>query len=242
MWKALKPILIITIFVVGIVGTRFYFLWRERNAPSTMQGPPRAERRLTADDVVQPRKMYMNTLADAKALAGTTVWVQAGFTLDYYPYATHHVDFAHPAGVLPGVTPLAVKEVVEQKTPANLATRIPQGNKQVFVVFTMPNDEKTYATAIGYVQGSDEKYYCDDIFYYDDPHKMYSFWGAEVWQAVDQHIAKPGMNELQTAMSLGMIQQSDASTIGDRTVHYDVGGKKWTVTFQNDKATSVQQQ
>ncbi|MFT4112947.1 hypothetical protein [Silvibacterium sp.] len=246
MWKVLKPLIIITIFVVGIVGTRFYFLWRERNAPAVVQHQA-MERRVTADDVVQPKKMYMNTLADAKALAGKPVWVQAGYTLDYYPYAGHRVDFAHHAGVLPGVTELSVKDVITQKTPENVASRLPHGDKQVFAVFTLPNDEKTYATAIGYIKGpdahpSDEKYYCDDIFYYEDPHQLYKFWDASVWQAVDQHIAKPGMNELQTSMSLGMIQQSDASTMGDRTVRYDADGKKWAVTFVNDKATNVQQQ
>jgi hypothetical protein len=228
----------VTLVLLIIFGIRFYFLWRERHDQGNVP-PPRVERKLTADDVVLPRKLYIDDLTSAKALDGKTVWIQSGFTLDYYPYAAHHVEFAHKAGVLPSVEALQVGDIVTEKAPANLATRIPLGDKQVFAVFKLPNDSKEYATAIGYIQGSDSKYYCDDIFYYDDPHAMYKFWPADVWRAVDQHKPIPGMNELQTAMALGMIQQSESSDIGNRTVDYDAGGKKWAVTFQNDKATTV---
>lgn len=235
-WQAIG---LVTLLVLAIAGIRIYFIWRERNAPDVNTKPQVAERKLSADDVVLPRKLYIDDLKSAKALDGKTVWVQSGFTLDYYPYAAHHVEFAHPAGVLPSVEPLQIEDIITEKAPANLATRVPLGDKQVFAVFKEPDDAKEYATAIGYIQGDDSKYYCDDIFYYDDPHVMYKFWPADVWQTIDQHKAKAGMSELQTAMSLGMIQQSESSDIGNRTVDYDAGDKKWAVTFQNDKATTV---
>jgi hypothetical protein len=105
----------------------------------------------------------------------------------------------------------------------------------------MPNDTKTYATGIGYIQGTDSKFYCDDILYYDDPHQMYKHWPANIWQAIDQHQPKIGMNELQAAMALGVMQQSGSSNYGNRIVDYNAGGKKWSVTFENNKATSVKQ-
>ena len=237
--KSWQKIGAVTLVVLLAFGIRVYFIWRERNAPMVNTKPQVAERKLTADDVVLPRKLYIDDLKSAKALDNKTVWVQSGFTLDYYPYAGHRVEFAHSAGVLPSVDPLQIQDIITEKAPANLATRVPLGDKQVFAIFKLPNDSKEYATAIGYIQGDDSKYYCDDIFYYDDPHVMYKFWPADVWQAVDQHKPKPGMNELQTAMALGMIQQSESSDIGNRTVNYDAGGKKWAVTFQNDKATTV---
>jgi hypothetical protein len=240
--KSWQKIGAVTLVLLAVFGLRIYFIWRERNAPMVNTKPQVAERKLTADDVVLPRKLYIDDLNSAKALVGKTVWVQSGFALDYYPYAGHRVEFAHSAGVLPSVEALQISDIITEKAPANLATRIPLGDKQVFAVFKMPNDNKDYATAIGYIQGGDSKYYCDDIFYYDDPHQMYKFWPADVWQAIDQHQPKPGMNELQTAMALGMIQQSESSDIGNRTVDYDAGGKKWTVTFQNDKATTVKAQ
>jgi hypothetical protein len=205
------------------------------------QQPKVAERQLTQDDVVQVRHLYIDDLKSANALDGKTVWVESGYSLDYYPYSEHHVDFAHKVGALPSVEPLAIQDIITEKAPANLATRMPLGDKQVFAAFKLPNDPKDYATAIGFIKDGDSTYYCDQIFYYDDPHQMYNFWGPKVWAAIDQHTPITGMNELQTAMALGMIQQSESSDIGNRTVDYDAGGKKWSVTFENDKATSIKQ-
>jgi hypothetical protein len=237
--KAWQKVSIATLLVIAIFGVRLYFLWKERNAPIVQKAQP-AQRLLTDDDVVQPRKLLIDDVKSAKALIGKTVWVQAGFELDYFPYLGHNVNFAHKAGLLPSIQALSIKDIVLIKAPTSLASRIPHGDKQVYAVFTMQGDEKEYATAIGYIQGSDSTYYCDDIFYYDDPHQMYKHWPAEVWQAVDQHQAKPGMNELQVAMALGVIQDSDSSNYGNRTVHYNVDGKQWSVSFEHNKATHVE--
>jgi hypothetical protein len=143
--------------------------------------------------------------------------------------------------MLPSVQPLEIQDIVTEKVPEDLATRVPKGDKQVFAVFKIPDHPGEYATAIGFIKGSDSTFYCDQIFYYDDPHQMYSYWGPKVWAAIDQHQPIPGMNELQTAMALGVVQQSESSDIGNRTVDYDAGGKKWSVSFQHDKATAIKQ-
>ncbi|TCK71924.1 hypothetical protein [Acidipila rosea] len=239
--KSWQKIAVVTLIALAALGVRVFFIWRERNAPA-VQKPQPQERQLTADEMVIPRKLFIDDLKSAKALDGKTVWVQAGYELEYFPYAAHRVNFAKSQGMLPGMQALEIKDMVPEAVPAKIEDRIPKGDKQIFAVFTMPGDKKEYATAIGYEQGTDSKYYADDIFYYDDPHTMYKHWPADVWQTVDQHQAKVGMNELQTAAALGVIQQSDSSNVGNRTVHYDAGGKKWSVTFQNDKATSVKQE
>ena len=236
--KSWQAIGLLTLVVLLIAGGRLLYVFHERNQPA-VQAPQAPQRRLTEDDVVQPRKMYIASLKEAKDLAGKTVWVQAGYALDYYPYAAGRVEFSHPAGVLPAVQQLAIQKVITEKAPANLAARIPIGDKQVFAIFKMAGDPKDYATAIGTIKGTDETYYCDDIFYYDDPHQLYKHWPADVWQAVDQHHPKPGMNELQVAMALGTMQQSESSDYGNRTVTYDAGGKKWAVSFVKNKATTV---
>jgi hypothetical protein len=238
LWQKLVLFLVLPVLILGV---GILIIQHQRNTPVVEKAQPQ-ERPLTSDEIVQPRKLYIDDLKSAKDLIGKTIWVQAGYELDYFPYAAHRVDFAHKTGVLPAAEPLAVQEIVTEKAPAKMPTRVPLGDKQVFAVFKLPNDAKTYAVAIGYIQGSDSKYYCDDIFYYDDPHVMYKHWPADVWQAVDQHQVKPGMNELQTAMSLGVMQQSDSSDLGNRTVTYDAGGKKWSVTFLQDKATDIKQQ
>lgn len=238
--KTWQKVGIITLIFLVALGIRIYVTYRERHEPLP-QHPAVAEYKLTQDDTVIPRKMYIDSLASARALDGKTVWVQSGYSLDYYPYADHQVEFTHPEGELPSVQALQVQDITTEKVPAHLATRVPHGDKQIFAVFKMPNDSKEYATAIGFIQGTDSTYYCDQIFYYDDPHQMYNYWGPKVWAAIDQHQPILGMNELQTAMALGMIQQSQSSDIGNRTVDYDAGGKKWSVSFRNDKATAVKQ-
>ncbi|HEX4038750.1 MAG TPA: hypothetical protein VHX37_11890 [Acidobacteriaceae bacterium] len=236
-WQKLALIFVPALLIFGIG------VWRinvARNRPAV--APPHTqERQLTEDQMVVPRKLFIDSLDSARALVGKPVWMQAGYELDYYPYAGHRVDFAHKAGVLPSAQQLNITSIITQKLPAGVPTRIARGTAQAFAVFTVPGDAKEYATAIGTIAGSDTAFYCDNVFYYDDPHQMYNFWPADVWKAIDQHQPKGGMNELQTSMALGVMQQSDSSDYGNRTVTYDAGGKHWSVTFENDKATQVQQ-
>jgi len=237
-WQKLALIVLPAILIAAIG------IWRihvARNQPGVV--PHQAQSRpLTDDEMVQPRKLYIDDLKSARELIGKPVWIQAGYEMDYYPYTAHHVDFAHHVGVLPSVERLAIQDVITEKVPASLEDRIAHGDKQAFAVFTMPGDAKEYATPIGTIQGTDSSYYCDNIFYYDDPHQMYKFWPSDVWQAIDAHTPKPGMSELETSMALGVMQQSESSNYGNRTVTYNAGGKHWSVTFESDKATQVQQQ
>lgn len=237
-WQKIALIVLPAILIFGIG------IWRiqvARNRPVAVQ-PRNEERHLSDEQMVQPRKLYIDDLKSARDLIGKPIWVQAGYELEYYPYAGHHVDFAHKSGVLPSIERLDIRDIVTQKFPADLETRVPRGSNQAFAVFTMPGDPKEYATAIGTIQGNDSTYYCDNVFYYDDPHQMYKFWPSDIWQAVDQHQPKAGMTELEVAMALGVMQRSDSSNSGNRTVDYDAGGKHWEVTFENDKVTQFQQQ
>jgi hypothetical protein len=239
--KTWQKIAIVVLIPIAILA---FGIWRinvARNRPVVIpQAQP--QRALSQDEMVQPRKLFIDDLKSARDLIGKPVWVQAGYEMDYYLYTGHRIDFAHKEGALPGAQRLDVKDVVTQKLPAGFVTRISRGDKQAFVVFTLAGGDQQYATAVGYIQGTDSTYYCDNLFYYDDPHTMYNFWPAPVWQAIDQHKAIAGMNELQTAMALGVIQQSDSSDYGNRTIDYDAGGARWAVTFENDKAMQVQQQ
>ncbi len=236
-WQKLALIAVPALLILGI---GILYINHKRNEPAAVQ-PQKQERQLSQDEMVVPRKLFIDSLDSARALIGKPVWIQAGYELDYYPYTGHHVEFAHKSGVLPSIQQLNITNVVTQKVPANVPTRIARGTAQAFAVFTMPGDSKEYATAIGTIDGNDSTFYCDNVFYYDDPHQMYKFWPADIWKAIDQHQPKTGMNELQTSMALGVMQQSDSSDYGNRTVSYDTGGKHWAVTFENDKAVQIQQ-
>lgn len=239
--KTWQKVALVLGFPIVILAIGILIINHKRNEPVVAPPSQPPQRALSQDEMVQPRKLFIDDMKSARDLIGKPVWVQAGYEMDDFPYTAHHVDFAHKAGSLPGAERLDVKDVIAEKLPAGFVTRIPRGDKQVFVVFTTPGDDKQYAAAVGYIQGSDSTYYCDNVFYYDDPHTMYNFWPAPIWQAIDQHKAIAGMNELQAAMALGVMQQSDSSDYGNRTLEYDAGGTHWEVTFADDKATQVQQ-
>ncbi len=102
------------------------------------------------------KKERPSNLADVKQLAGTTVWMSAGGQMDYFPYAGHHADYSKEAGTLLGAEPLAIKDAFEQVKPKSVVTRVPAGDKQVLLVFTMPKSAdpmKEYALPIGYKDG-----------------------------------------------------------------------------------------
>src|SRR5579875_1351190 len=131
--KTWKIVSLITVVVLLIFAIRVYLIWRERQE-AMAPAPQATEPQLTQDEMVIPRKMYINDVSDAKALEGKTVWIQAGYSLDYYPYAGHRVGFSHKSGVLPSVQEMKIKHIVTEKAPAGLATRVPRGDRQVFAV------------------------------------------------------------------------------------------------------------
>ncbi len=236
-WKAM---VLLTLPVLLFAAWRIRSIYQERHAPVMVkQAPP--ERKITQDDLVFPRKLYIDDLKSAKELKGKTVWMQVGYQLDYYPYRGHSAVFQDKKGPLPTAQELGVVDVVELPTPANWVSRIPRGSKNIFLIFRMPGDSQEYAVPVGEVEGGNETFRLDDLLYYDDPHKLYSHWPREVWQAIDQHQVKPGMSELQAMMAVGQVAQSDSSTYGNRTVTYTAGDRKVTVTFAHDKATQVQE-
>ena len=181
------------------------------------------------------------SLKDEKDLKGRNLWMSAGGQLDFYPY-TGHVDYAHSAGVLLGAEKILVKDAVEQVAPKSAAFRIPQGDRQVLLVFTRPDStdpNKEYAVPVGFRQAGDYTLQTDNIFFYDDPHKTFSYWGPEIWKAIDEHRATVGMKETQVQMALGQISKPQGDTIGERTVEYDDQGKPKLITFEHNKATNI---
>jgi hypothetical protein len=133
-----------------------------------------------------------------------------------------------------------VKKIVKAQVPAGVEDGIEHGNRQAFAVFSLKGGTGLFATPIGTMQGNDESYYCDILFYYDDPHTIYSHWPADVWAAVYAHQVKQGMSELETRMAIGQKSHPDGETEGDRTVTYDQDGKQWTITYVKNRATTIQ--
>ncbi|HKF48805.1 MAG TPA: hypothetical protein VKB38_15710 [Terracidiphilus sp.] len=160
--------------------------------------------------------------------------------MPYYPYAGGRVEWLKPAGVIPAAQRLDAVKVIKAAAPASVNNNIEHGDRQVLIVFTLPGAKEQSATPVGFMEGSDEHYFDDLLLYYDDPHSIYSNWPKDTWASIDSHQVRPGMSELQTRMSIGMKAQYDGQTEGDRTVDYEVNGKHIKVTYQHDKATTIQ--
>ena len=227
----------ITVALVLALAIRVALIYQERHdtgpAPQAVKTDP--------DELVFLKKQRPSSLADEKQLTGKTVWVSAGGQLDYYPASAHHADYAHSAGTLLGAQPLAIKDAFEQVAPKSATFRIPGGDRQVLLIFTLPNSTdpaKLYAVPVGYKKDGDYTFMSDDIFFYDDPHQLFNYWGPKIWQAIDAHQVILGMNERQVSLSLGQVSKSTSQEYGNRMVVYDNLGKPMAVTFVSDQVTA----
>ena len=233
-WKIFVITSAITLLIAAIYG---YTIWKKRHNPGVVNQP---QQQMTADDVAVVRMEFPAHFEDVKDLEGKSVWMKNGYTMPYFPYSAGKVDFKKRVSVIPPLQKLEIKKAIKAAVPADVDDGMSHGQRQALVVFTLPNDKQEYATPVGAIDGGEEQYYDDLLFFYDDPHTIYSHWPKDVWTAVDAHQVKPGMNELQARLAVGQkIQTDNPQAEGGRTVTYDADGKKWTVTFRKDKATTV---
>jgi len=229
-----------TLILIAAVGIRIGMIYHQRNAP-VKPVPTAADEKISDDDLVFLKKKRPDTMAEIRTLIGTKVWVSAGGQMDYYPFAGHRVAYGKSAGTLLGAEPLIVKDAVEQVAPKSATFRIPGGDRQVSLVFTLPQSAdatKEYAVPVGYPENGQYTFYTDEIFFYDDPHELYKHWGPEIWKAVDSHQVILGMNERQVQLSLGQVSKSVSQDFGNRMVVYANLGKPMAVTFVNNKVTA----
>jgi hypothetical protein len=237
--KPWKIVLIPTAIMLVIASIYTYSVWKKRQNPGVVG----QEQKVTMDDVAVVRMEFPQHFDDVKDLEGKSVWMKNGYTMPYFPYAAGKVDFKTRVGVIAPLEKLSVKKAIKEAVPASVDDGISHGQRQALLVFTLPGDQsRQFATPVGAMDVGQEQYYDDLLFFYDDPRTIYSHWPSDIWAAIDAHQVKPGMNELQTRLALGQkIQTDNPQAEGNRTVTYDADGKKWTVTFRDDKATEIKQ-
>ncbi|MGA9799791.1 MAG: hypothetical protein WBQ68_12345 [Terriglobales bacterium] len=226
--QKIQLVLVIAIAVTALrAGYVVYERHSERTEPTAKQAPP-----LNPDYYVVPKKLYPYDLKSAKQLTQQPVWVKEGYRFTYYPFdrAARHTDFSHEAGLLLPIQKLEIKDVVTDASPHS------QG-QQVMAVFEQ--EGKTYAVPIGSKTGDSYQIYSDEMFFIQDPRELYKHWPADVWQSIDQHQIKPGMNEFQAYFAIGMGVPDRSSDPAVKTVHYPNGGKPVTITFRDGKAAEI---
>jgi hypothetical protein len=221
-------------FVVAALRTGYIFYQRhEEKAAFDNQKHAQNVGYANPDYYVIPKKLYPYDLKSAKQLVQQPVWVKEGYRYTYYPYdaASKHVDFTHEAGLLLPIEKLSIKDVI---------TAIPTGagqKKQVMAVFEEAGH--TYAVPIGLESEGEYKIYSDEMFFIEDPHDLYKHWSPDIWQAVDQHEVKPGMNEIQAVFAIGMGVPDAGDSSYEKTVHYPNGGKPLVIVYHDGKAADI---
>jgi hypothetical protein len=237
--KPWKIVVIPTAIMLVIASIYMFSVWKKRQKPAAGS---ETEQKVTMDDVAVVRMEFPAHFEDLKDLEGKSVWMKNGYTMPYFPYTGGKVDFKKRIGVIPPLQKLNIKKAIKAAVPADVDDGISHGSRQALLVFTLPGDEKEFATPVGAMDAAAEQYYDDLLFFYDDPHTIYNHWPKEIWGAIDAHQVKPGMNELQARLAVGQkIQTDNPREEGNRTVAYDADGKNWTVTFRGDKATEVRE-
>jgi hypothetical protein len=229
-----------TLLFLIVIGVRVGMIYRERNAPAKPVVAP-AREKIADDDLVFLKKKRQSSMADARDLNGSNLWVSAGGQMEFYPASGKHVTYGKPSGMLLGAQKLQVKDFTEQVAPQSATHRIPGGDRQVLMLFTLPDSDKPqqlYGVPVGYHEQGQYTFYLDEIFFYDDPHQLYAHWGPEIWKAVDSHQVILGMTERETQLSLGQVSKSVSKDYGNRLVVYANLGKPLAVTFVNNKATA----
>lgn len=194
---------------------------------------------LSKDDLVVMKEYFPQHFDDLQRFEGTTVWMKNGYSMAYYPYESGRVEFAKKVGLVPPLERLEIKKIVKAAAPAAAHDGIEPAGTQAFAVFTLGDGREMYATPVGVILHGEEGYYTDMLFFYDDPHTIYDYWPKDVWTAIEAHQVEPGMSELETRLAIGQKMHVDGEREGDRTVTYDVNGKKWDVTYVKNRATEI---
>ena len=221
------------IIVMLIAGIRLGIIFYERHEEAVEQTKKPEVRSLNPDYYVTPKKLHPYDLKSAKQLMKQPVWVRVGYAYLYYSYdpATHHADFSHEAGKLLPIQKLEIQDVVTGVSPRD------PGERQVLAVFEQVG--KHYAAPIGSERDGDYRFYSDDMLFLEDPHQLYKHWPTDVWQAIDKHQVKPGMNELQADFAIGIGLLESGSDSIDRILDYPNGGKPLSISYHDGKAMEV---
>jgi hypothetical protein len=184
-----------------------------------------------ADYYVTPKKLYPYDLKSAHMLTEQPAWVKEGYRYTYYRYVpvVKTVDFAHEAGLLGPIERLEIKDLI--------AVAAPGGRRQV--VATFEKEGHSFSVPVGFESDGQYKIYSDEMFYVEDPHVLYRHWPADVWQAIERHEVKTGMNEMQADFAIGMGVPDAGASSNEKTVRYPNGGKPLVVIYRDGNATEI---
>lgn len=231
--KRIQIALALAIVVAGVRAGYILYQRHEDYVAAQKQQQAKNAGYSNADYYVTPKKLYPYDLKSAKQLTQQPVWAKEGYRYTYYPYdaARKRTDFGREAGLLLPIEKLEIKDVLAD-IPVGAGNR-----RQVMAVFK--KEGNSYAVPIGFQSEGQYKIYSDEMFYVEDPHDLYKHWPADVWQAIERHEVKPGMDELQADFAVGMGTLDAGSSSAERTLRYSNGGKPLVVIYRGGKAVEI---
>jgi hypothetical protein len=216
-----------------ISALRVGYIFYERHEEKIAEAKKAVPVALNPDYYVTPKKLYPYDLKSARQLIQQPVWVRQGYRFTYYRYDPkgHTADFSHEAGLLLPVEKLQIKDVTTDVTPGA------PNQRQVMAIFE--KDKKQFAFPIGVVTGSDYKIYSDDMLFIQNPHDLYKHWPTDVWESIDKHEVKAGMNELQTSFAVGMGIPESSGGSSSQVFNYPNGGKPLRVVYHDGRVAEI---
>jgi hypothetical protein len=244
--------LVLLIFL-ALAAIRFALIYRSRHEQGSTVRQQQASSRIDPDYYVVPRRLRAYDLASVRELTKQPVWVKEGYKYTYYPYdpGRKRANFDQEAGTLGPLEKLQVKDVIQQSAPPGEAQVFRGSQGQPIKVRPEPaqlvlalfeEDGKEFVVPVGSVRAKNYNIYADEIFYIQDPRELYKHWPAEVWQAIEKHEVRRGMNEIQSVFAVGM---GKPDPTGDdrsqKVVHYPNGGKPLVVVYRDGKAEQIKQ-
>lgn len=234
-WRKRTQITLLILMVLAAARVGIIFYERSHEPEVQKPKPPLASSyKITLDDYVTPHKLFPFDLKSAREeVAGKTLWMRAGNQVAFYPYSSINraIDPVRKAGVLAPLEKLQIKEVIAQSI---------HGQKQIVTIFTRQGATAEYGVAVAKMSQGSYDFFINDLFFSDDPHQLYNHWPAEIWDAIDHHQVKNGMNELQASFALGTNIRATAGDYGNRSVQYIDGDHSTMVSFSDNKAVSVE--
>lgn len=213
----------LAVILVAVVARTAYVLYERRADQRTGKAEAPA-RRQDPDEFVFVRSLHAYDLDSARKLEGQTVWVKAGNAVTYYRAGTRA-----EAGLLPPLAELKVSRVARQ-------------GDQIMARFTFTAGEPKgeYAVPIGAVKGTDTNLIVDEVFFYDDPRRLYQHWTPATWDAIARHEIVEGMNETQAGMAMGIGRAAGSSgSYGNRTLQFQHAGQAVEVLFVENRAARI---
>ena len=195
MSEASKRRLVWLAIVMLVLAARIGWVLYDRSQSAS---PQRIAARFAQSDylTVIP-KFGVDDLASAKKLAGSRLWVRAGYAIEYSSYAAS----ATTAPSLPGMKLEPLEEIVVR----DFVERPARDNAQREILLVFEKGGEEYSALIGYYDPEGKRYQIqlDDLFYAKNPREIYDHWDEATWQRVKRHELQKQMTFAQVNLSLG---------------------------------------